>query len=63
MFPSSDKLRAAAMTSCPFSILKDLDCTRLEQCVTAWVERVLAACAGPAGAACGGDYLLPVKDN
>jgi hypothetical protein len=30
-------------------IFKGLDCARLEQCVTAWAERVLAACAAPAG--------------
>jgi predicted transposase YbfD/YdcC len=31
-------------------IFKGLDCARLEQCVTAWVEQVLAACAAPAAA-------------
>ncbi len=29
-------------------ILRGLDCARLEQCVTGWVERVLSACAAPA---------------
>lgn len=31
-------------------IFKGLDCARLEQCVTAWAERILAACAAPAAA-------------
>src|SRR5215216_4756594 len=31
-------------------IFKGLDCLRLEQCVTAWAERVLVACAAPADA-------------
>src|SRR5947209_7474039 len=30
-------------------IFKGLDCARLEQCVTRWAERALAACAAPAG--------------
>ena len=29
-------------------ILRGLDCARLEQCVTRWAERALAACAAPA---------------
>ena len=29
-------------------ILRGLDCARLEECVTRWAERVLAACAAPA---------------
>ena len=29
-------------------IFRGLDCARLEQCVTAWAERVLRACAAPA---------------
>lgn len=31
-------------------IFKRLDCVRLEQCVTRWAERVLAACPAPASA-------------
>ncbi len=31
-------------------IFKGLDCARLEQCVTRWVEQVLATCAAPAAA-------------
>lgn len=31
-------------------ILQGLDCVRLEECVTAWAERVLTACAAPAAA-------------
>ncbi len=30
-------------------IFRGLDCARLEQCVTGWAERVLAACSAPAG--------------
>jgi predicted transposase YbfD/YdcC len=31
-------------------IFKGLDCARLEQCVTGWVEQALATCRAPAGA-------------